>query len=222
MSETSEESQAKLHQAILNVKKRVPYIQKTYAEGLRYSAMMSEKLIEKISDVLVEEGLTIHPFAIEAVHVGHYQTTNGKVMQSRIYKIGYRFTHEAGGSRDVWSVGEADDVGDKASSKAQTIARKYAIAHAFLIETGNDPDKVSSAKQERSTDESEAKKLEVKFKIAVNSMRSADGKDIADLISQTAKKRGFTKEQLEQLDAIKTSRYAGLPDKSPTAGKAKK
>jgi len=102
-----------------------------------------------------------------------------------------------------------------------TIARKYAIAHAFTIETGDDPDKTPSSRQEMSTPEAEAKKNAEKFRIAVDAMRAADGKDVMDLMMATAKKRGFTDEQMKALEEIKAKRYDSLPAESPTS-KAKR
>lgn len=220
MSEVSQVFQS-LHSAILNVKKKVPYLQKKFAKGLGYSAMMSDDLIREISVVMIEEGLTIHPIDVVVEAANHYATKAGTVMQSRILKIKYELTHVGGGVRTVVAVGEASDVGDKASSKAQTIARKYAIAHAFTIETGDDPDRVSSAKQEMSTPEVEAKRLQDKFKIALDAMKTADGKDVMDLMMATAKKRGFTDEQMRTLEEIKAKRYAALPAESPSS-KAKR
>ena len=215
------DAKAALHAAILAVKKRVPYLQKTESKGLGYRAMMSDDLLEKIAPVLVEEGLTIHPEDIEVVSTSHYTTKSGTVMQSRIYKVTYAITHASGASRPSVAIGEASDTGDKASSKAMTIARKYAIAHAFTIETGDDPDKTPSSRQEMITPEAEAKKNAEKFRIAVDAMRAADGKDVMDLMMATAKKRGFTDEQMKALEEIKVKRYDSLPAESPTS-KAKR
>lgn len=118
------DAKAALHAAILAVKKRVPYLQKTESKGLGYRAMMSDDLLEKIAPVLVEEGLTIHPEDIEVVSTSHYTTKSGTVLQSRNYKVTYATTHASGASRPSAAIGEASDTGDKASSKAMTIARK--------------------------------------------------------------------------------------------------
>ena len=74
----------------------------------------------------------------------------GALMNRVLYPQTFRFIHTASGDYiDVPILGEASDVGDKASNKAMTAALKYALRQTFLIETGDDPDKHPSGEQER-------------------------------------------------------------------------
>jgi hypothetical protein len=63
--------------------------------------------------------------------------------------VTYRLTHAPSGeSEDCQVLGEASDAGDKAAPKALTGAYKYFLRQTFLIETGDDPDRYTSADQE--------------------------------------------------------------------------
>jgi hypothetical protein len=55
--------------------------------------------------------------------------------------VEYKFYDESGESISVTVVGEGMDSGDKATSKALSIAYKYAMFQTFCIPTEDDPDK---------------------------------------------------------------------------------
>lgn len=52
----------------------------------------------------------------------------------------YQFTHSDGSHADITVYGEAMDSGDKATTKAMSIALKYALLQMFLIPTEEDKD----------------------------------------------------------------------------------
>ena len=59
--------------------------------------------------------------------------------------VTYQFTHSDGSHADITVYGEAMDSGDKATTKAMSIALKYALLQMFLIPTEEekDPDAVA-------------------------------------------------------------------------------
>ena len=72
-------------------------------------------------------------------------TSSGKSL--RICRIisTYRLSHISGQYEDIQVLGEGSDSLDKAANKAMTVAYKYALRQAFLIETGDDdPDRHGS------------------------------------------------------------------------------
>ena len=54
--------------------------------------------------------------------------------------VTYHFTHSDGSHADITVYGEAMDSGDKATTKAMSIALKYALLQMFLIPTEEDKD----------------------------------------------------------------------------------
>lgn len=54
--------------------------------------------------------------------------------------VTYQFTHSDGSHADITVYGEAMDSGDKATTKAMSIALKYALLQMFLIPTEEDKD----------------------------------------------------------------------------------
>jgi hypothetical protein len=54
--------------------------------------------------------------------------------------VTYHFTHSDGSQADITVFGEAMDSGDKATTKAMSIALKYALLQMFLIPTEGDKD----------------------------------------------------------------------------------
>ncbi|HEY1066995.1 MAG TPA: ERF family protein [Pirellulales bacterium] len=134
-----------LYAAKLAVMERVPYLQKDTAKGLTYSFASESGLIEKLHPAMRETGLTWGPVAVQLLEASDYQTRHGVVMFRVRVLVVYRLTHAASGTFEEYhALGEASDNGDKGCAKAMTIAQKYALRQAFLIETGDDPDRTPS------------------------------------------------------------------------------
>lgn len=68
-------------------------------------------------------------------------TTKGSCLNYATATVEYNFYDESGESISVTVVGEGMDSGDKATSKALSIAYKYAMFQTFCIPTEDDPDK---------------------------------------------------------------------------------
>lgn len=77
---------------------------------------------------------------IQEVNVTERTTSRGTAMIYVSVKVTYHFTHSDGSQADVTVYGEAMDTGDKATTKAMSIALKYALLQMFLIPTEEDKD----------------------------------------------------------------------------------
>ena len=77
---------------------------------------------------------------INSIDVTERTNQRGTVIFSVRINITYHFTHSDGSSADVTVTGEAMDSGDKATTKAMSIALKYALLQMFLIPTEEEKD----------------------------------------------------------------------------------
>lgn len=114
-------------------------------KGLNYTFAGEAAFIDKMQPMFVECGLSWGAIGQQFIEGSDYQTKTGTQMfRVRIIST-FRLGHaESGEFEDYVAFGEATDMGDKALPKAQTIAQKYALRQAFLIETGDDPDRDAS------------------------------------------------------------------------------
>lgn len=136
--------------AQLQVMRSVPYVQKgsktKSSRGDRqadYSFASEGEIIAALRPAMVEAGIVVRPVRVRVVRQHTYTARSGSVLHSVRLRVRYRFTHAPSGTFALAeTVGEAADSGDKAASKAMTIAFKYALREFFCIETGDDPDKV--------------------------------------------------------------------------------
>lgn len=136
---------ATLNEAVLQVMREVPYIQKSRSDGLRYTFASEAELIAHLHPAMLKAGLTIKPTGMELLVNEQYQTSRGTSMTHVILRCTYLLSHSASGEKNaIQSLGEASDSGDKAVPKAMTCAMKYALREAYLIETGDDPDRQPS------------------------------------------------------------------------------
>ena len=77
---------------------------------------------------------------INSIDVTERTNQRGTVIFSVRINITYHFTHSDGSMADVTVTGEAMDSGDKATTKALSIALKYALLQMFLIPTEDEKD----------------------------------------------------------------------------------
>src|SRR5215472_10031342 len=138
-----------LASAKLAVMAAVPYVRKHKPEHLHYSFAGEADLIANLRPAMLAHGLTVAPIGVALLEQGRYQTLKGGLLNHVVAAVTYRLTHAPSGeSEDCQVLGEASDAGDKAAPKALTGAYKYFLRQTFLIETGDDPDRYTSADQE--------------------------------------------------------------------------
>lgn len=129
-----------IHEAMIAVCEKVPYVQKTgeifLKKGGSYKVATEADLIDALRPEMVNAHIYIYPCDIE-----HFANKSNTAISKYTYRL---FHSDSETYIDVVAIGEGFDLGDKEYPKAATIAQKYALRQAFLIETGDDPDKFSS------------------------------------------------------------------------------
>lgn len=139
---------ATIGEAKLAVMREVDYCQKVQSQGLRYAFAGEAQLLAVIRPSMVRNGITITPIRMEILESAILTTSNDKKMQ--LVRIAVTFALRVAlldgtdACESIMSLGEASDTMDKAVNKAMTDALKYALRQAFLIETGDDPDRHAS------------------------------------------------------------------------------
>lgn len=129
----------KVSKKVAEVMKRVDYLQKDRQvayKSTRYSYLSEEKITTEIRKAMLEVGLVIYPVRMEVVNRSERMVSI--LITYRIQDV------DSEGFIEIQALGEGMDAGDKAVYKAMTGAFKYAQRQAFMIPTGDDPDKSSS------------------------------------------------------------------------------
>jgi len=144
--ETAPVKHPNMASAILGVMRDVGYVFKSgkIKIGGSYSFAGETDLLRALRPAMIIHGLCMVPVGsiIDPIHE-EVTNRNGKSIARTVRVVAtYRLMHESGEHVDLQVAGEGQDRGDKATAKANTIALKYALRQAFLIETGDDPDKV--------------------------------------------------------------------------------
>lgn len=144
-----------IHEAMHGVMQRVGYVLKggkMNAGKTQYSYAGEADLIAALRPALLECGITFAVIGIDNLHhqaVEKESFYDGQRSVKTEYHVTgvwhYQFTHVASATHvKAIGLGEGHDSLDKASYKAATGALKYALRQTFIIETGDDPDKVPS------------------------------------------------------------------------------
>lgn len=138
-----------LQQAILAVMAECKYLIKdrpkeTGQNAPKYSMKTEEGVLELLHDSLVKHGITMWPIKKVVLKSEKFNVGSGKEWRFIQMECTFTMKHTSGEERQVVAIGEGTDPGDKASYKAQTGAKKYALLEAFLVESGDDPDKYAS------------------------------------------------------------------------------
>jgi hypothetical protein len=198
--------------AILAVMEAVPYVQKTGKISIpgrpTYSYPGEADLLAAIRPAMLANGLTLIPVEMQVDFHEQYASKSG-TMNRVVVRATYRLGHTSGHSLTVMAMGEGADVGDKATAKAMTSAMKYALRQTFVVETGDDPDKTPSVHQKRSAPSADA------FAAARSKVGTAPS--LAALTAYRAKytTRGYSREQVAELDALAEERRSELIDRVP-------
>ena len=103
----------------------------------KYKAISEEKVTTTVRASMIKNGLVMYPETQEITKEGQITTVN----------VTYRMINvdEPNEQIQIASSGQGSDTQDKGSGKAMTYAFKYALLRTFMIPTGEDPDKISSA-----------------------------------------------------------------------------
>lgn len=101
-------------------------------QGFKFRGI--EAVVNGISTSLIKHGVFYSPITLSADY-GTFTTSTGKVMRTCVLEVQYRFFGPQGDHFDAVVFGESSDMGDKSTSKAISMAQKYALANVFNITT---------------------------------------------------------------------------------------
>lgn len=108
-------------------------------------------------------------------------TSKGSCLNYATATVEYNFYDESGESISVTVVGEGMDSGDKATSKALSIAYKYAMFQTFCIPTEDDPDKDVYEAAVPTNDDIALKKMDIPLWLAEKQLNEQQRKMLEEL-----------------------------------------
>ena len=130
-----------VHEAWNDVMRDVQAIRKdsrNAQQGFNFRGI--DAVMNAVGPALREHGVTIVPNSVEAKH-RDFTTAKGTTMHEAIVTVGYSVIGPDGQGFTGQSVGEAADAGDKATSKAMSVAYRTFLLQALTIPTDEpDPD----------------------------------------------------------------------------------
>lgn len=132
----------KVYKSLANVMQDIKAIGKDQQNThQRYNYRGIDDLYNALQPILAKHGIHVCVFDEELVDTERTQS-NGKYTVGRCYKYTMGFAADDGSISEPESFhGEAMDFGDKATSKAQSMAMKYWLLRKFMIPTEEqDPD----------------------------------------------------------------------------------
>lgn len=131
-----------VHQAWLDVMEAVQSIGKNDRNTQQnYQFRGIDATVNAVGPALRDHGVFIHPKRIKDRTEERYETSRGAQMRNVTLTIEWEVTGPAGDSFTGESVGEAADAGDKAVSKAHSVAYRTYLLEALCIPTGDrEPD----------------------------------------------------------------------------------
>lgn len=170
------ETEKTLEQKLAEVGLIVGYVQKDKTNsGMGYSYASAEAVLRKVNQELFSRQVVME---VQANVVRLSEDFKQAVVQ---YVIS--FTDGAGRKLYVSGLGQGSDRGDKAIMKANTAAMKYALAAAFCISWGDDPEADATTDREAAAEAPKPKKGRAKkFTLDGNLLEAIDGaKDVETL-----------------------------------------
>jgi ERF superfamily len=114
---------------------RVHYVQKSGANTHhKYSYLTEGDLLDAVRPVMAELGLVFYPHRADVIATS---STSTLITIKYVYRL---VDSESGENIDIEVIAQGSDSQDKASYKAATGARKYALRQLVLAATGDDPE----------------------------------------------------------------------------------
>ena len=106
-----------------------------------------DAVMNTVGPVLREHGVIVVPLACKH-ESERYTTKNGGQMVNRVVEMGFQVYGPAGDSFSGFAYGEAADAGDKAMTKAESVALRTFLLQSLMIPTDDpDPDAESHERQ---------------------------------------------------------------------------
>ena len=130
-------SEQTLVQKLADVMAEVGYIQKDATnEFHKYRYASAAAVLSKVNAALSSRGIAV---SSTAELVAHDRIEGAKPKTIAVVKLTLIF-NDGTDTLQIEGLGSGEDSGDKAVMKANTAALKYALANAFLISWGDDPE----------------------------------------------------------------------------------
>ena len=123
---------------LAEVMAEVGYVRKDATNDFQhYQYASAEAVLKKVNAALSSRGIAVSTQA-ELLHYESMPGAKGPSMHA-VVRLSLTFTD---GEEKITAqgLGEGSDKGDKATMKADTAALKYALANAFMISWGDDPE----------------------------------------------------------------------------------
>jgi hypothetical protein len=112
-------------------------------EAQRFKFRGIDATIQAVNPALAGYGIIVTADVIDYKHYAG-QTSKGAATNNVVVKMEYTFHALDGSFLQVSTIGEAMDMGDKAFTKAQSVALRICLLNTFCIPTGDvDPDATS-------------------------------------------------------------------------------
>lgn len=142
MSEPEPGTYKTIHQLMGSILAQMPAIGKTQ-KNVQQNFMFRghDDVLNALNPLLAKHGVYVIPDAVERV-TAHRETAKGSTMYEVNLHVRFRFYGPGGDYVEASGWGEGTDMGDKATSKAMTMAFKYVLAQVFAVSTAAaaDPD----------------------------------------------------------------------------------
>ena len=136
------ETIGKLTAAVTEVIKARGYVKSDARnDHFKYSYLSDEAVLGHVRGSMADNGLMLQPHGVEYEISGSIITTT----------TSFVLAHVSGEWITIQVVAQGQDKADKGAYKAATGALKYALRQAFLIPTGDDPEKARRAEVQAAT-----------------------------------------------------------------------
>jgi len=120
----------------------------------RFNFRGIDAVMNAVGPALREHGVSVIPTAHELIN-DTYSTKSGTMMRNATVRIGWTIIGPAGDTIEGASYGEAADAGDKAVSKAHSVAYRTFLLQALCIPT-DEPDPDASSHERSATPQRQA------------------------------------------------------------------
>lgn len=183
-------------------------------EAQRFNFRGIDAVVNAVGPALRTHSVVVMPH-VEDFNYGSVTSSGGKSMGHVTIKVRYRFTGPAGDYLECTVMGEAMDIGDKATPKAMSVAFRTALLQALALPT-DDPDPDSQSYERASAPEpapKPAKKAlsDETWTALVTSMTIAKDLTTLDEVATKAATYALSDEQRNELKALYLERKAMTP-----------
>lgn len=181
-------------------------------ESQRFNFRGIDAVVNAVGPALRARNVVVMPH-VEDFNYGTVTSAGGKSMGHVTVKVRYRFTGPAGDFLDCVVMGEAMDIGDKATPKAMSVAFRTALLQALALPTDDiDPDAESYERSAPAQVQPKPKKpLDAdEYTTILNNMRHAEKLAQVEHLAKTAAEFDITEDQRNELKAAYLEKKATL------------